>query len=199
MIDSYLRSPYQKIIINPILRTPLLKRTVPNALTTLALITGLLTGYFLFSQRIILSIVFLTLSGFLDTLDGSLARHLHKTSDTGAAFDIFSDRVVETAIIIGLFLYAPSRGMQALLMLASSYLCVTSFLVVGIFSGNDSEKSFHYSPGIIERAEAFIFFALMILFPSFFTALSYLYTALVLTTAAIRMLQFYKQKHLTTL
>ncbi|PCI94895.1 hypothetical protein COB11_03250 [Candidatus Aerophobetes bacterium] len=191
MIDSYLRSPYQKIIINPILRTPILKKTVPNTLTTLALLTGLLTGYFLFSQRITLSIVFLVLSGFLDTLDGSLARHLHKTSDIGAAFDIFSDRVVETAVIIGLFLYDPTRGLQTLLMLASSYLCVTSFLVVGIFSGKSSEKSFHYSPGIIERAEAFIFFFVMILFPNLFSTLAYLYSFLILLTAVIRMYQFY--------
>jgi phosphatidylglycerophosphate synthase len=136
----------------------------------------------------------LILSGFMDTLDGSLARLYAKDSPKGAAMDIITDRVVEFAIVLGLYSVDPSsRALAVILMLGSILICITSFLIVGIFTENNSEKSFFYSPGIIERAEAFILFAAMMLLPSAFFFLSYLFSFLVLTTALIRMVQFLKR------
>lgn len=190
MIDSYLRSPYQKLVIEPLLKVPFLKKTLPNALTLLALFTGITVFVCLFFKFGFLALLFLWISGFFDTLDGSLARSLNKTSHVGAVFDIFSDRVVETSVILGLYFFDPTRAISCLFMLASSYLCVTSFLVVGIFSKNESNKSFHYSPGMIERAEAFLIFSLMIVFPNFFFPLSYTYSFLVFTTSLVRIGEF---------
>lgn len=69
------------------------------------------------------------------------------------------DRVVEFVVVLALWFVAPQqRGLWCLLMLGSMLLCITSFLVVGIFSENQSQKSFHYSSGLMERAEAFSFF-----------------------------------------
>ncbi len=139
------------------------------------------------------AIAFLLLSGYLDTLDGSLARRCNKTSPFGAALDIISDRIVESAAILGLFLVEPgARGLPCLMMLASTLLCVTTFLVVGIFTQNTSEKGFRYSPGLMERAEAFALFIAMIALPSAFLFLSWLYTLLVMATALIRLYQFGK-------
>ena len=129
-------------------------------------------------------------SGFFDTLDGSLARSQQATSNRGAVFDIIADRAVEWGVILGLYFYDPSRSLLCLLMMGSILLCITSFLVVGMFQENTSEKSFHYSPGLMERAEAFIFFSLMILLPQFFTVLAILFVALVLLTAILRAYQF---------
>jgi phosphatidylglycerophosphate synthase len=138
-----------------------------------------------------LALVALGISGYLDTLDGSLARHLQSTSDKGAACDIVSDRVVEFSIIFGLYLQDPiPRASLCLLMLGSVLFCISSFLVVGIFSANDSHKSFHYSPGIMERTEAFIFFAAFILFPQAFTVLASFFSLLVALTGLLRMLEF---------
>ncbi len=44
----------------------------------------------------------------------------------------------------------------------------------------------------MERAEAFIFFLLMILIPSWFINLAWIYSALVLLTAVIRIYQFFR-------
>lgn len=135
----------------------------------------------------------LMLSGFLDTLDGALSRLQMRASSKGAALDIISDRAVEFAVILGLFFIGPTmRALPVILMLGSTLLCITSFLIVGVFAQNQTEKSFHYSPGLIERSEAFIFFAAMILFPSAFFALSYLFSFLVFLTALIRTAQFLK-------
>lgn len=191
MIDSIYRNHYQKWIVDPLLRQGWLDRVHPSFLTLLAGCFGIATLPLLAFHHPILAFSTLLMSGFLDTLDGSLARQTNKTSPQGAVFDIVSDRAVEFAVVLGLFLVDPTRALPCLLMLGSILLCVTSFLVVGIFTSNNSEKSFHYSPGLIERAEAFLFFSVMILIPTLFTPLAYLFIALVLWTTIVRVRQFY--------
>ncbi len=193
MIETHLRKTYQKICIDPLLQIKGLQKVPPIVLTMVAGVVGigilpaLALGFPLFAVGLLI------VSGYLDTLDGSLARHHQRTSLKGAALDIVSDRIVECAIILGLYFVEPSsRALPALLMLGSVLICVTSFLIVGLFTENNSEKSFHYSPGLIERAEAFLFFCAMILFPSAFLFLSYSFFLLVSFTAAVRMVQFLK-------
>lgn len=193
MIDSNFRTPYQRLVIHPLLKWKTLHRFSPQMFTLLGMLTGILVPFCLYFQRSILALVFLALSGFFDTLDGSLARHLGKASPKGAALDITADRLVEFAIILGLYLYFPEkRALLSIGMLGAILICITTFLVVGVFEQNDSEKSFHYSPGLIERGEAFIFFALMVLFPSLFSPIALIFISLTSITAYIRVFQFIK-------
>jgi len=192
MIENKMNEVYQKILITPVIEKFISKICrQPSTLTLLAAFCGVLVMVSLLFKAPLLACLFLILSGYLDSLDGALARYLKKTSPIGAVLDIVSDRFVEFMIILGLFAVSPSsRGVYSLLMLGSTLICVTSFLVVGIFSENNSEKSFHYSPGLMERPEAFLFFLLMILIPSWYEGLAILYTMLVLLTAGIRINQF---------
>ncbi|MCB1072709.1 MAG: CDP-alcohol phosphatidyltransferase family protein [Chlamydiia bacterium] len=193
MIDSNFRTPYQRLVIHPLLKWKTLHRFSPQMFTLLGMLTGILVPFCLYFQSSILALVLLALSGFFDTLDGSLARHLGKASPKGAALDITADRLVEFAIILGLYLYFPEkRALLCIGMLGAILICITTFLVVGVFEQNDSEKSFHYSPGLIERGEAFIFFALMVLFPSLFSPIALIFISLTSITAYIRVFQFIK-------
>lgn len=193
MIDSYYRSPYQKLFLEPLLKRGVFDALSPKLVTLLALTSGILVPLFLLMHQSLVAFFCLLASGFFDTLDGSLARHRNTTSSKGAVLDITSDRIVEFAVILGLYLYAPeTRALSCFWMLGSVFLCVTPFLVVAIFQKNNSEKSFHYSPGLIERAEAFLFFSCMILFPSLFLFLATLFTGLVLFTALIRIKKYFK-------
>lgn len=192
MIESNFRSTYQKYCVDPLLRLKIFRKIHPILLTGIACASGVGILPLLAHHFPIWALFFLGLTGYLDTLDGSLARLDGKTSNKGAVIDILSDRIVECCIILGLFLIdTSSRALPSLLMLASILVCVTSFLIVGVFSQNHSQKSFHYSPGIIERAEAFLFFAAMIAFPTAFIPLSYTFSSLVLLTALIRIVQFH--------
>lgn len=169
MIDSKFRSPYQNLVINSLLKISWVKRLDPILLTFYGLFFGLLIPFFLGLHCSIVALCCLILSGFFDTLDGSLARHLEKATEEGAALDITADRVVEFAIVLGLFFVDPEkRALYCLLMLGSILFCITTFLIVGIFTQKETEKSFYYSPGIIERAEAFIFFCCDDTFPTIF-------------------------------
>ncbi|NGX48095.1 MAG: hypothetical protein K1000chlam3_01484, partial [Chlamydiae bacterium] len=191
VINSKLKTPYQNFVIAPLLKLSLLRNIDPKALTFLSLFFGLLIPFFLPLGLPTLSLLCLALSGFFDTVDGALARHVGKTSPQGAVLDITSDRVVEFMIVLGLYLVNPGgRSLLCLLMLGSILFCITTFLVVGIFSKNTTEKSFYYSPGIIERAEAFAFFALMMIFPAAFIPLALIFTFLVILTGIIRIYQF---------
>ena len=194
MIDSYYRAPLQETLIDPVLEGLDRSGLSPIMITFASLLTGLAVLPCLFWGERVLALVLLASSGYLDVLDGSLARHQGQSSAKGAVLDILSDRTVEFAVIMGLCLVDPaSRALTCLWMSGSVLLCVTSFLVVGIFEQNSSHKSFHYSPGIMERAEAFAFFAVMIAWPASFAFLAPVFAVLVGLTAAIRVFQFCKQ------
>jgi len=190
MIEQSLRQSYQRIFIDPFLQIWGHKIS-PIFITFLAAIFGLLFIPAFLTGHAILAICLLLASGYCDTLDGSLARHQQKTTPLGSVLDIMADRLVEFSVILAFYLINPiQNGLASFMMLGSILLCVTSFLVVGIFTENSSNKSFHYSPGIMERAEAFVFFILMILLPQYFVLLALVFSGLVCLTALIRLTQF---------
>lgn len=200
MIDSHYRAPYQKWLLSPCVSLIESTSLSPNQLTILGALFGVATLPSLASSWNGAAAIFLLLSGFLDTLDGTLARRKGQTSPIGAAWDICSDRLVEFAVIFGLYLSAPhERAILCFLMLGSVLLCITSFLVVGIFVANSTYKSFHYSPGLMERTEAFLFFLAMMLLPSLFSFLALSFTALVTLTACWRLWQFSRHQSLEAL
>ncbi|PIZ04211.1 MAG: CDP-alcohol phosphatidyltransferase family protein [Gammaproteobacteria bacterium CG_4_10_14_0_8_um_filter_38_16] len=196
MLESYLRSHYQKYFVDNVAKY-VAKYATPNQITLLSLCTGVcILPALIFHQRWI-GVILLILTGYLDMLDGTLARLRSCSSEVGAMLDILSDRVVEAAAIMGLYFVNPMYpGFLSLLMLSSILICITSFLVVGIFTQNNTQKSFYYSPGLIERAEAFIFFAAMMIFPSLYPVLAILFSILVFYTAADRIHQFVFSKKL---
>lgn len=192
MIDSYYRQMYQKVCVEPVL--PLFNKLSPQTLTLSSCLLGIIVCPLIIFGFPWTAFLLLLLSGFLDTLDGSLARYLNLVSSKGAALDIVCDRIVEFAVILGLFFVdANARAFPCFIMLGSILLCITTFLVVGIFVENQSKKSFFYSPGLIERGEAFIFFSVMILFPSTFIIAAYLFSVLTFYTAFFRLWEFMKR------
>jgi archaetidylinositol phosphate synthase len=194
MIEHHLRQQYQRILVNPLAKI-LKNRITANQITLLSGFLGLLVLPALILHHIVLAITLLLLSGFCDSLDGTLARLNHNSSDWGSVMDIMTDRFVEFVVVFALFTLAPQqRGVWSLLMLGSMLLCITSFLVVGVFTVNDSQKSFHYSPGLMERAEAFLFFIAMMLWSNAFIFFALLFTCLVTLTAVIRLAQFYSMQ-----
>lgn len=193
MLEQHVRQYYQFLLVDPLARQ-LQNHIQPNTVTWLSGLLGVLVIPALFWQQYTIAIVLLLLSGYCDALDGTLARLTHRCTAWGSVLDITMDRVVEFSVIYGLWFVDASRASGCLLMLGSILLCITSFLVVGIFTANTSTKSFHYSPGLIERAEAFIFLIAMILWPKAFGILAVVFSSLVTLTALLRLRQFYCQE-----
>lgn len=192
MLEASIRPHLQKHFFNPLARV-ISTFLSANSVTLLALIMGGFSALLIVLNHPILAVIFLCISGLLDILDGSIARLQNTSSSLGTIYDIVADRIVELLIVIGLYAYSPeNRGWEAIGILGSSYICVTTFLVVGLFTPNTTEKSFHYSPGLIERTEAFGFFVLMILLPNLFSLLAITYTVLVMYTSIRRLYEFRK-------
>lgn len=194
MIEALLRSKYQQHFVKPIARWLSFHLKIkPANITSLALLSGVLSPVMLYRHHAIFACFLLLVSGYLDSLDGTLARLQSIQTNHGAMLDIMVDRIVEFGVIFGLFIIAPQeRAVTSIWMLGSTLLCITSFLVVAIFTHNRSHKSFHYSVGLMERAEAFLFFMAMMLLPQWFNSLAWTYIGLVLLTAAHRFISFYR-------
>ncbi|MFN7097964.1 MAG: CDP-alcohol phosphatidyltransferase family protein [Gammaproteobacteria bacterium] len=198
MLETRYREYYQRWLINPMLKL-LSNWLSATRVTVMAGLVGFLVMPLLWFHLCGYATLCLLLSGYLDTLDGSLARVQQMATPHGAVLDIVTDRFVEIMVIIGLWGVAPDhRSLLCLLMLASILMCVTSFLVVGIFTQNEGAKSFYYSPGLIERAEAFIFFILLIWLPHQFVLIASIFSALVLLTAISRIYQFFKLQSISS-
>ncbi|MEQ1789119.1 MAG: CDP-alcohol phosphatidyltransferase family protein [Rickettsiales bacterium] len=189
MLETYIRSHFQRVLIDPIAKV-LAQHFSPNQITIFSLITGLFAALCIALGWNLLACGLLLLSGYLDMLDGTVARMTGRSTAFGTMLDIMCDRTVEWAVIMGLYAVEPStRGWLCLLMLGSVLIVVTSFLVAGIFVKNDGNKSFNYTPSLMERPEAFLFFMLMIFLPAWFVWLAVFFVVLVLYTAALRMWQ----------
>ncbi len=194
MIESSLRPLFQRVFIQPLMHMGA-RHLSANVITLASLITGFASACFLSADANFMAILLLLISGYLDILDGSVARIQNNSTNLGTILDILSDRLVESFIVIALFMRDPDLALICLLMMMSMLVCISSFLLVGIFSEKQSEKSFYYSPGLMERAEAFIFFITMIIFTQFAMIIGIIFTLLVLWTTGVRVYQFYKQNN----
>jgi archaetidylinositol phosphate synthase len=120
-----------------------------NGATIAAVIIGVLAGVAFALDSIGLGILLLALSAALDALDGTIAREFGGASTPfGGVMDLSFDRVVD---------------FYALLLVASWYVNITVFLAVGAAMERTGPKLIDYPPGILERTEALLFFALLAL------------------------------------
>ncbi|MEC3883616.1 CDP-alcohol phosphatidyltransferase family protein [Halobacillus sp. HZG1] len=165
MLDTHAR----KFVQPSIERTAsyfLQKGRSANEITVLALFVGLGTSVLYVLGFPILAVVFLWLSGFLDAVDGTMARNT-KTSPFGTVMDITFDRIVEIGMILAIAYIHPEVLWPLLLLSVSIIVSMTIFLVVGAVSEKAGIKSFYYQAGLAERTEGFVLFSVMLLFPPF--------------------------------
>ena len=83
----------------------------PNAITTISLILGLITGVFFLTGHFIIGAIIFQVAYFFDALDGKLARLLGKSSLAGEMYDNITDRVKivvwSATLLLGVYWYYP--------------------------------------------------------------------------------------------
>lgn len=157
-----------------------------DGVTKIAFAVGVSTGVFIYLDLPILAVIALWFSGFLDAVDGTMARKT-KPSPWGTLLDITFDRIVEISVILGLAFRFPDSMWALLLLSVAIIVAMTVFLTVGALSEKQGTKSFYYQAGLGERTEAFILFTLMVLFTPFLTAITFLFIAVQIFTIFQRM------------
>lgn len=159
-----------------------------NDVTVLALVLGLLSGVFIYLQMPIASLVLLWVSGYLDAVDGSIARVKGSTL-FGTVMDVTFDRVVEIALILGIAFRYPEQRLNLIVLTCSIIISMTIFLTTGVMSDKISEKSFYYQTGLAERTEGFVMFSLMIIFSQYLSILIIAFYLMIFFTAGQRFLE----------
>ena len=187
MLDTHARK-----YVNPIIELGaefLLKlKLTPNNVTILALLLGISTSIFLYFDMQIIAVT-LWVSGYLDAVDGAMARRSNSSSSFGTLLDIVSDRIVEVSIVLVLGLKFVDVRYNLIVLTVCILMSMTIFLTVGALSEKKGVKSFYYQAGVVERSEGFIFFSLMILIPSYLGIITNIFTILIIITAIQRFLE----------
>ena len=186
MLDTHARK-YVEPMIGSTANIFLRLRLKPNQVTWAAFLIGSVTGVLIYYDQPILAVVLLWISGYLDAVDGAMARKQKKTSSWGTVLDITFDRIVELSVIIGLAAKFPEAQFLLLLLTAAIVFSMTVFLTVGALSDKKGLKSFYYQAGLAERTEGFILFSLMTLFPSWLLGFIGLFLFVEVFTALQRM------------
>jgi len=138
--------PFLSKLALVISRTPL----TPNTLTLLSLFVVVVGIYLLLTIRrgLLLAIVML-ISGFLDAVDGTLARVSGRSTQKGALLDSITDRVCEAFFALMLLLL----GLNSYIVLI---FLATSFLTSYLRARGESLGVSLSGVGLMERAERLI-------------------------------------------
>lgn len=160
-----------------------------NNVTVIALILGILTSVFIYIDMNILAVITLWISGYLDAVDGSIARKTKTTSLFGTLMDITFDRIVETSIILSLAMRYSNARINFIVLLICIIISMTIFLTVGALVEKKGMKSFYYQAGVAERSEGFLMFSLMILVPNYIVIFTNLFSAIIFITIIQRIIE----------
>ncbi len=163
MLDTYARK-YAQPVISRTARSFLHIGLHANQITWIAFFIGMASGALVYLHHPVTAVIVLWLSGYLDAVDGTMAREQKQPSAWGTLLDVTFDRIVELSIIVALAIRFPQAQLLLLLLTAVIVFSMTVFLTVGALSEKKGMKSFYYQAGLAERAEGFILFTLMILF-----------------------------------
>lgn len=154
-----------------------------NDVTTLALILGIISSIFLYFDKNVLAVAILWTSGYLDVVDGAIARKTSTSSSFGTVLDITFDRVVEIGIILVIGLKFADTRLSLIVLLASILLSMVIFLTVGAVSEKNGVKSFYYQAGMAERSEGFIMFSFIMLSQNYVNIIINIFSIIILITA----------------
>jgi len=164
-----------------------------NQVTVAGFVVGMLALPLLAFNHPLLALFCILLNRLLDGLDGTLAR-LTTPTDKGGFLDIVLDFLFYSSIPLGFALMNVEENALAAATLIYAFVGTgCSFLAFAIIAAKKNmdstaypDKSFYYLGGLTEASETILVFALMCLFPTWFTILAYTFAVLCLITTVLR-------------
>lgn len=187
MLDTHARK-YVQPLISSVAGFFMRHKFTANQVTVIAFFMGISTGFFIYFKMTALAVVLMWTSGFLDAVDGTIAREKGSTP-FGTVMDITFDRLVEISVILGLALRFPQVRMMMLLLACSIIFSMTVFLTTGMMAEKKGKKSFYYQAGVAERTEGFLFFTGMMIFTGHVRLIGGVFIVAVIFTAVERLIE----------
>ncbi|MFW9986225.1 MAG: archaetidylinositol phosphate synthase [Candidatus Odinarchaeota archaeon] len=103
MVIGRIKEQFKRVFA-PIARVIARSRVPPNALTLLGPIIATFSAWMFFQQQLALALLLLFISGFVDALDGAVARATGKTTPFGGVLDSICDRYSDAIVLFGVIL-----------------------------------------------------------------------------------------------
>ncbi|MGL4669565.1 MAG: archaetidylinositol phosphate synthase [Methanobacteriaceae archaeon] len=141
--------PFLKKILEPIASKININ---PNVITVISLGLAIISAYFFTTgtlENLILAGAFILFSGFLDVIDGAVARYHNKTTAFGAFLDSTIDRFADGIIILGIAIGGHVNWIIAILAIHAS-------LTTSYVRARAESQGVKCDVGILERAERLI-------------------------------------------
>lgn len=169
-----------------------------NRVTLIGLVLGLMAAVAIVLGAFWAALVLILLSRLADGLDGAVARS-HGITDFGGYLDITSDYLFYGAIPLAFVICDPTaNGVAGAVLLTSFYFNGATFLGYAILaerhklrSSTHGVKSMYFTTGLLEGAETILFFALICLFPEWFSVMAWVFATLCFYTALSRIMLAY--------
>jgi CDP-diacylglycerol--glycerol-3-phosphate 3-phosphatidyltransferase len=161
-----------------------------DVLTTSGLVMAAITAVAVATGHLLLAIPLLTLTGFLDLLDGPVAKAGGTASVRGAFFDSVADRVADAVIMAGVAWYLVSQGEGHLAILPLAILGVTS--LVSYERAKAEALGLEAKGGLMERAERMILLGVGFLAPWLLVPVLWVLFGLITLTAVGRFVKVWR-------
>lgn len=198
MLDGWVR----RVIDPPLLgvgRRLADRGVTADQITFLGLALGLMSAAAIAFRLDSLALALLLASRLCDGLDGAVAAATRRT-DRGGFLDITCDFIFYGVVPAAFALRDPdANAVAAVVLLLAFYVNGATFLAYaaiaakrGLQSTVRGLKSIYFTAGLAEGSETILTFILMILFPDWFVLIASVFAALVMLTAASRMMIAWK-------
>ncbi len=181
-LSYYFTDPVVKVLA----RTPV----TPNFLTFFSLILATGAAALIVRGNLLAGGFVVLVAGFLDMLDGALARRTDRVTRFGAILDSTLDRLAEGVVLLGILYFYTDEGSTSGILLTGAVL-LTSLLVSYIKSRAEA-ASIKCTVGIFTRPERIIVLSLGLLINQLEIALSVI-AAFSLFTAGQRLFYVWRQ------
>ncbi|MCK5474160.1 MAG: CDP-alcohol phosphatidyltransferase family protein [Candidatus Aenigmarchaeota archaeon] len=165
------------------LLAPFIININPNKVTLAALVSAFLSGYYFYVDNLFAAAFFLVLNGFLDVLDGEIAKKSKAATKRGDFLDHTCDRISDTAIFVGLA-HNPIMPTEMTLM---ALICVLLVSYLGTQAQALTTKRMY--GGVMGRAERGIILFAAAITTSFFTEVLLYSLYLIIILSAVTFLQ----------
>jgi len=135
----------------------------PNLCTAISLAIGFFSAFLIAAKMYTAAALMVLTSGYLDALDGTLARLTRGETKTGAFIDSMFDRIVDSTVLLALMysLISESRLLDS--MLAALFMALSLMISYARARAESLGIVQIKGVGLMERAERLIFLTILLI------------------------------------
>tara|TARA_B100001123_G_scaffold64793_1_gene71693 strand:- start:31519 stop:32010 length:492 start_codon:yes stop_codon:yes gene_type:complete len=133
-------------------------------ITILGLILSIVASYLIYQGYFLVSGLLILISGFMDMMDGALARRYATASQMGAFLDSVTDRISEAALLFGILLFYLNQYNTYSGEIKLLFLTLAGSMLVSYLRARGESLNIDCKIGIMTRPERILLISIGLLF-----------------------------------